>query len=355
MKLNEMRNYAWNGQLRIYAEFALPGYEAVVTGADEKAVTVLTHNLSRTFQEQVPWPEFVKRFTVRADTTAEKQALHLRNTLRTIATKADKDVALAIDRYLDNAPVLSEVTVNEAKKNAYPAATVRADYYRHTCLELSRTETRVSYIPLGDGTLDVREAGIDAFEEEFMHVMSDYPPAKAAQLYVQFALHLGATPAAMKALGNFVNVSKKEIEMATAKPVTGGTAKPTPAVKKAAGDAKTPPAAKKATVAAGKPAAAAKTAPAAKTTAAKPEKAPKVTVEKKPAAPKEKKERAPTASSRFQELIMEGKLTDDAIFAAVKKEFGLSDDKRSYVAWYRNYLAKKGKNPPAAKEDKKAA
>ena len=56
-----------------------------------------------------------------------------------------------------------------------------------------------------------------------------------------------------------------------------------------------------------------------------------------------------SASSRFQELIMEGELTDDAIFAKVQAEFGLSDDKRSYVQWYRKHLTKEGKNPPPAK------
>ena len=46
---------------------------------------------------------------------------------------------------------------------------------------------------------------------------------------------------------------------------------------------------------------------------------------------------------------MEGKLTDDQIFAKVQKEFNLDDNKRSYVKWYRNDLNKKGMNPPAAK------
>ena len=52
----------------------------------------------------------------------------------------------------------------------------------------------------------------------------------------------------------------------------------------------------------------------------------------------------------FKTLIMEGKLTDAQIFAKVQKEFGLDDNKRSYVKWYRNDLVKKGEKPPAAKE-----
>jgi len=67
------------------------------------------------------------------------------------------------------------------------------------------------------------------------------------------------------------------------------------------------------------------------------------------AAPKKKREI--TAAGRFQELIMKGTLTDDQIFAAVKKEFGLNDSKRYYVGWYRNYCKRQGKNPPPAKVD----
>lgn len=65
--------------------------------------------------------------------------------------------------------------------------------------------------------------------------------------------------------------------------------------------------------------------------------------------PKPKAEKKPKASSMFKELILAGKLSDEDIFKAVKKEFGLDDKKRSYVAWYRNDLKKNGQNPPAAK------
>jgi hypothetical protein len=84
----------------------------------------------------------------------------------------------------------------------------------------------------------------------------------------------------------------------------------------------------------------------------------------RPAAAAEPKPRAastgekkPRAAGRFQDLIMEGKLTDGEIFKVVQKEFGLSDDKRYYVSWYRNYLRRQGKNPPApkAKEGEAAA
>lgn len=72
---------------------------------------------------------------------------------------------------------------------------------------------------------------------------------------------------------------------------------------------------------------------------------------------KEREEKG-TPSSLFKKLIMEGKMTDDAIFATVQKEFGLDDNKRSYVNWYRKDLIKKGETPPARKDgtaDKKAS
>ena len=53
-----------------------------------------------------------------------------------------------------------------------------------------------------------------------------------------------------------------------------------------------------------------------------------------------------SASTMFCDLIMEGKLTDDEIFAKVKQAFDLEDKKRSYVNWYRKYLTKQGKTPP---------
>ena len=53
-----------------------------------------------------------------------------------------------------------------------------------------------------------------------------------------------------------------------------------------------------------------------------------------------------SAGAMFKRLIMEGKLTDDAIFTQVQAAHNLDDKKRSYVAWYRNDLAKNGKSPP---------
>ena len=193
------------------------------------------------------------------------------------------------------------------------AAIVKADFNRHTCIELSRQAGVVKFIPLDILGMEVREMSSQEFDRTYKPI-EDYPVEKAAKLYAEYATQLGGTPEAMKALADIIPLTSKEIEMATAKKAT--SAKP---------ETKSKPAAKSA-------------------------KAPVVTEgSKAPAAKKEADEKKPSAANMFKELIMEGKKTDDQIFAAVQKAFGLDDNKRSYVKWYRNDLTKKGMNPPAAK------
>ena len=48
-----------------------------------------------------------------------------------------------------------------------------------------------------------------------------------------------------------------------------------------------------------------------------------------------------SAAAMFKALITEAKLSDDEIFSSVQKAFGLDDNKRRYVAWYRQNMARK--------------
>lgn len=48
-----------------------------------------------------------------------------------------------------------------------------------------------------------------------------------------------------------------------------------------------------------------------------------------------------TVSSRSRDLIRKG-MTNPQVFAALQKEFGLSDDKKWYPCWYRNQMRRKG-------------
>jgi len=159
--------------------------------------------------------------------------------------------------------------------------------------------------------------------------MKDYPVEKAAKLYAAYSADIGGSPEVMKALASIIPLSTQEIQMATAKKASAAKAakEETKPVKK---------------VAAEKPA---KAVVAKKVVAEKPAKVAKAAPAKKAATG----EKTHSAANMFKDLIMEGKLTDDQIFAKVQKEFNLDDNKRSYVRWYRNDLTKKGMNPPEAK------
>jgi hypothetical protein len=212
-----------------------------------------------------------------------------------------------------------------ATKKQAPAVMPCHDHNRRTCIQVERSAGLVKFIPLDIILgLEVHSTSADSFDQRFTP-MEGYPVEKACQLFVNYSQTLGATKEAMEYLGQVINVSKQELEMATAKKQT--TAEK-PAATKAAKPAAKKPAAKTAEVKAGR-------------------RAVDPVVKVKPAAkPGEKK---PSAAQMFQDLIMAGKLTDDQIFEKVQAEFGLDEKKRGYVKWYRNHLKKQGANPPEAK------
>lgn len=203
------------------------------------------------------------------------------------------------------------------------------DHNRRTCIQVDRSAGLVKFIPLDIILgLEVHSTSADSFDQRFTP-MEGYPVEKACQLFVNYSQTLGATKEAMDYLGQVINVSKQELEMATTKKQT----------------------------VAEKPAAAKAVKPVAKKAAAKPTEVkagrravdPVVKPAAKSAKPGEKK---PSAAQMFQDLIMAGKLTDDQIFEKVQAEFGLDEKKRGYVKWYRNHLKKSGANPPEAKAAK---
>ena len=202
------------------------------------------------------------------------------------------------------------------------------DHNRRTCIQVDRSAGLVKFIPLDIILgLEVHSTSADSFDQRFTP-MEGYPVEKACQLFVNYGQTLGATKEAMDYLGQVINVSKQELEMATTKKQT----------------------------VAEKPAAAKAVKPVAKKAAAKPtevhagrraiDPVVKAKPAEKPAKPGEKKM---SAAQMFQDLIMAGKLTDDQIFEKVQAEFGLDEKKRGYVKWYRNHLKKQGQNPPEAK------
>lgn len=183
----------------------------------------------------------------------------------------------------------------------------------------------------------VEKLTIQEFNQFFVVSSKDSVDAIAA-LLKERAANLGVTAQAAEILSieHTTNLTiqqqKDEAAMATTK---------------AAAKAKAPKAPTKTTNKAGTAKAAVKKA--AVDAAAGKAPPPKTTVKAPVAGKGAEASRKPSAASRIRDLIMEGKLTDDKIFETAQKEFGLSDDKRGYVPWYRNDLKKKGMNPPAPK------
>lgn len=212
-----------------------------------------------------------------------------------------------------------------ASKKPTPGIIPCYDRQRRTCIQVERTGTHVKYIPLDvNEGLQVLTATANEFDQRY-EPMVNYPAEKACQLFLNYSQTIGATKEALGYLGQIVNVSKQEADMATTKK-TAATEKAA-ATKTAAKKAVpvTKPAAKSAPAKTAKPAA----KPAAKTG-----------------------EKKMSAAQMFQDLIVQGKLTDDQIFEKVQAQFGLDEKKRGYVKWYRNHLKKQGANPPEAKVSK---
>lgn len=207
-----------------------------------------------------------------------------------------------------------------ARKSEY---LVCRDHNGRTCLKLAESQGLVQYIPMAELNFEVETTSTDSFNQRYKP-MPKYPVDKACQLFLNYATILGASDEVLDYLSTEVTVTNEDRAMATSK---YSNPPPTEMVGKKKPTKKAP---------------AKKTAPKAKATPAK-------------KAPTKKRavKAAPTgdytsAAKMFQGLIMEGKLTDDEIFAAVQEQFGLDDKKRSYVGWYRNKLHKDGENPPEA-------
>lgn len=228
----------------------------------------------------------------------------------------------------DNKPgVLPRLTPQQ--KRACESAELVMDNGGRTAIALRQTKDEVAYIPMSDEGVFMMHASPSNFRKRYPLSQRDPKSPRslqasnaerAARCYVTHATYSGADESALRELESLVPITKQEkekIAMASSNkkkgPTTGGDKD------------KEPKARKPAAAADGK-----------KTT---------------PAAPKEKRV---TSASTFRELIMKGGLTDDQIFAEVRKRHpDVTPDKRKYVAWYRNHLKKEGENPPAPKRSPK--
>lgn len=220
-----------------------------------------------------------------------------------------------------------------------PSVVACRDHQSRTCIQVDRTPTVVKFIPLDILVgLQVNTMPTKEFDQLYKPMVG-YPADKACQLYASYSQNIGASKEALDYLGKVIPITAQEIHMATKRQATAisqaevkaATKEPTKA-QRAKAVAKVIP----------EPKVVAK--PATKTPSVKPQ------VTKTPVTKVEKSgDKKPSASQMFQDLIMEGKLTDDQIFAKVQDAYGLDEKKRGYVKWYRNHLKKSGVNPPEPK------
>lgn len=216
----------------------------------------------------------------------------------------------------------------QAETKTEPSIVPCYDSQRRTCLQVERANGHVKFIPLDISLgLNVQTSSATEFDCRYQP-MVNYPAEKACQLYLGYSQNIGASEEALGYLGQVINVSKQEFEMATKKQQAAQPQEEKATKgRRASNHAETATkAGRRATDPVVKPAVKAAKTPATKTG-----------------------EKKMSAAQMFQDLIMAGKLTDDQIFEKVQAEFGLDEKKRGYVKWYRNHLKKQGKNPPEPK------
>ena len=194
---------------------------------------------------------------------------------------------------------------------------VYRDHNGCTCLLVQGGE-QVEFIPMdiSEG-FQVHTTTRPSFDERYQ-AMPNYPIDKAAALYLNYSLAVGASAEVIDHLAKLVKVSDADRETATSKRA------PVKKVEKPKRQRKVKDA---------------------------PKSPDSMTRRRAKRAVRKAKSSSgyPSAAQMFQALIMAGELTDDEIFDQVQAAFGLEDKKRSYVKWYRNNLTKQGKNPPEAK------
>jgi hypothetical protein len=197
-------------------------------------------------------------------------------------------------------------TTEELSDEERPTNIVCFDWQRRTCIEVSRGKL-VKFIKMETpGGLTVGSMTPILFDHNYKPLPT-YSVKKACEIYIGFGKLVGASSEALSLLKTITTISEEDEQIMKSR---GNTTTATAGADKGAGKVK---------------------------------------------QPKEKKH---NASNAFRDLILAGKKTDEEIFLLVQKEFGLDDNKRWYVGWYRHDMKKKGIQVPepikTIKPDKKA-
>ena len=309
-----LTQYAFRTHPRCYGTSLLYGHEALAMVDDDQQVSVLINDVAAVVSRQYPVSVFYASFLPDFLLVVPKVAALIHSGSRTI-------------KHLD--PIGSgllhkiEGHYNMATKSA---PTSHAAYV--TCRRVADglnglrlpTTTATRLLLLTPTGFELMELSQEEYQKEYRE-LSDYPVAEVAKVFAEYAKYLGADKETLTILSKLTKITE-DLKM-TAQKVNAAKAKTTPAPA-------AKPAAKPVTAAA---------VPTGRTGKAKPTQ--KVAAEYAEYT---------SASQMFQALIMAGELTDLDIFYAVQAKFGLDDNKRGYVGWYRNNMRKKGMRVPDAKK-----
>jgi hypothetical protein len=221
----------------------------------------------------------------------------------------------------------AKITEQPTPENSY---FVYHDHNSHACLEIERKDGIVTYLAITEDGVVVRRAAMEPFEHNYNKLLIDQSPRKACEAFLEYSQYIRISNEALDFIGRIIpNLNKEKYKMPKSQ---DEIRKDNERMARAQGLHPTP------------------AAKGGKSTGKSSTKTTKTT---KPAAAKKSDKPRESASQLFKDLIMEGKLTDDQIFTKVQGKYGLDAKKRGYVAWYRNFLKKAGKNPPDAVEAKK--
>ncbi len=169
------------------------------------------------------------------------------------------------------------------------------DHNRRTMLVLKNTRSMAKVVRLVvDRPMTIEQISVERVASLFTK-LDDYPIEKAAANYLEFARATGASTEAVDALTKFCQISDQwradiELQAARSNGPSGG----------------------------------------------------KDNVSRKRRRKKQQVDSSKykSAAQMFRALIAEGVLDDDEIFAKVQAEFGLANNRRSYVSYYRRQLEK---------------
>lgn len=330
--MQELVGLVVNQRPRQYGASTLMGNTAIVAKIVKGAVSLVIMDLNEIAFKEVTLEELARGYMVDLTRQPWRTAQTFYAAIGPLQCRDESNQLLKrmLDKDFDPMQGVPAVLDWPKKDNEYLVCT---DQLHRTCLVTYRDEACVQFIELTCDAFDVEEDTIREFDRRWKPLVG-YPPERTAKLYASYAQYLGASQEVMEILGRLTSLTKQEIEMAIFK--KGSTKVEAAAAAKAV---------------TGKSGGKKVKGKAAEPTKVKGKKAAAQPAESKSSASKGNGTKGPSAASEFKRLIMEGVMTDDQIFAAVKKQFGLDDSKRSYVAWYRNSLVKGGQKVPAKVEE----